>query len=50
MLLGGALIDRMDLLGRAAVHVAAATGRADVVRQLASAGCSINKPLPMDYR
>eukprot|EP00887_Chlorella_sp_A99_P000878 scaffold5.g878.t1 len=50
MLLGGALVDRMDLLGRTALHVAAATGRADVVRQLAAAGACVNKPLPMDYR
>lgn len=50
MLLGGALVDRTDLLGRAALHVAAATGRAEVVRQLAAAGCALNKPLPMDYR
>ena len=34
----------------AALHVAAATGRADVVRQLAAAGASVNKALPMDYR
>ena len=50
MLLGGALVDRMDLLGRAAIHVAAASGRADVVRQLAAAGCAVNKALPMDFR
>lgn len=92
MLLGGSLIDRMDLLGRtgeaaagqggaegmqlpvgcaymrttltqtrlprfslstrlpAALHVAAATGRADVVRQLAASGAAVDKPLPMDYR
>ena len=50
MLLGGSLVDRMDLLGRTAMHVAAATGRADVVRQLAAAGAGVNKPLPMDYR
>ena len=104
MLLGGSLVDRMDLLGRtgacqptafilainveptavgmwqgaaalrlrlcsaawqrvvpdsfwlpctpaaAALHVAAATGRADVVRQLAAAGASVNKALPMDFR
>lgn len=34
----------------AALHVAAATGRADVVRQLAASGAAIDKPLPMDYR
>lgn len=34
----------------AALHVAAATGRAEVVRQLAAAGASVDKPLPMDYR
>lgn len=50
VLLGGALVDRMDLLGRAAVHVAVAAGRADVVRQLVGAGCAVNKPLPMDFR
>lgn len=34
----------------AALHVAAATGRADIVRQLAAVGASLNKALPMDYR
>lgn len=34
----------------AALHVASATGRADVVHQLAAAGASLNKALPMDYR
>ena len=38
------------LLCAAALHVASATGRADVVRQLAAAGASLNKALPMDYR
>lgn len=37
-------------LAPAALHVAAATGRADVVRQLAASGAAIDKPLPMDYR
>jgi hypothetical protein len=104
MLLGGSLVDRMDILGRtgglrirtawlatllpapdhlrcrcdsgfaaytcwkglgaashvgalcvslsfsAALHVASATGRADIVRQLVAAGASATKALPMDYR
>ena len=34
----------------AALHVAATTGRADIVRQLVAAGASASKALPMDYR
>lgn len=49
-LLGGSLVDRADLLGRTALHVAAAAGRADVVRALAAAQADLNRPLPMDYR
>lgn len=41
---------RCSVPQRAALHVAAATGRADIVRQLAAAGASLNKALPMDYR
>ena len=37
-------------LSPAALHVAAATGRADIVRQLVAAGASASKALPMDYR
>ena len=41
---------RVSLPHDAALHVASATGRADVVRQLAAAGAGLNKALPMDYR
>lgn len=42
--------DRTDVFGRTAMHVAAATGRADIVAALVGAGCDPNKTLPLDYR
>jgi ankyrin repeat protein len=48
--LGGVTADRCDLLGRTALHVAAAAGRADVAAALVAAGCDVNKRLPLDYR
>ena len=49
-LLGASLGDRMDLLGRTALHVAVASGQRQVVAALVAAGCDVNRELPLDPR
>lgn len=43
-------LEGLDLTGRSPLHVAAAAGRADVVKHLLYAGCNSSKWLPADYR
>ncbi|KAK9831130.1 hypothetical protein WJX74_004458 [Apatococcus lobatus] len=43
-------LEGLDMTGRSPLHVAAAAGRADVVKHLLYAGCNSSKWLPADYR
>ena len=44
------MLDSVDNLGRAPLHVAAAAGREDIVMQLVQAGCDTSRWLTRDYR
>ena len=50
ILLCGKVFDGVDAWGRSPIHVAAASGRGDMVQQLLYAGCDVGKWLPEDYR
>ena len=50
VLLSRSLLDSEDCWGRSPLHMAAAKGRADVVRHLLYAGCDASKWLRVDYR
>lgn len=49
-LLATSLGDRVDLLGRTALHVAVASGQRQVVAALVASGCDVNRKLPLDPR